>query len=572
MKKLLLTIIFVLILAGQGRGATHYFADAGSGGSDSNSGTYSSPWLSISKMETECTTSDICLLMCGDTWSGDTLNPNASTTYGAWYGSGTRVTSISDIPGSCSARPIIDNGTQVGRTIQGAASGVTIQYLDVRGGEDAIRPYTDWIIEYNLIGRGTNKYGIRSVDSQGGVSGVTIRYNTFDTHCDWVSTACTTETRIVDADGDGIPRDAINANHYDDDSWLVYGNYITDWFHSGIEIGQFEGDAPDNWEVYGNYIVKNAGYAAGFVDIDQGIALKGNTNHKIHDNVMKNIGQGITVEGGTGHRIYRNIVVGSAFGHLASNPFERWYAWLGRLLGIRNALAATPIESTSFHYKVQVVDTDHTVINDIVFQNNLSYGCRAKYAYHVITNAGDDSLSISNVTFINNIAVNCGDDNEEYCFGTRDTKGTITHDEIYWLNNIAYNAGDTGNDCGAGSNEECIAKIEVSAGVEDELSITELNALNWNTGNIEDDPLLKNPDETNGDFTLDTGSPCQEAGLDVVGYEDDLIDPTHDDIDADWPETAAAPITYIDRNGMMDIGPYAFSDDPPANKGGLFGG
>lgn len=82
MKKLFL-VLYGLFITASCHAATYYFADAGNGGSDSNSGTQVSPWKTIAKANT-IESGHTISFKCGSTFNDAQLNLKTGSTYNSY--------------------------------------------------------------------------------------------------------------------------------------------------------------------------------------------------------------------------------------------------------------------------------------------------------------------------------------------------------------------------------------------------------------------------------------------------------------------------------------------------------
>jgi hypothetical protein len=73
---------------------------------------------------------------------------------------------------------------------------------------------------------------------------------------------------------------------------------------------------------------------------------------------------------------------------------------------------------------------------------------------------------------------------------------------------------------------------------------------------VEADPLLTTPGS--GDFTLQSGSPCRDAGTEIGADYDDGLDPT-DNSAASWPSSVST-LDQDEHGGGWEVGAYVYED------------
>ncbi|MFA5132960.1 MAG: right-handed parallel beta-helix repeat-containing protein [Candidatus Paceibacterota bacterium] len=94
MRKLLCILFFLLMIPSVSWSANHYF-DATDGNDSTGDGSSGSPWQTLAKANTECTSGDVCYFASEETWTGSSsmISCASGVTYdGSTWGTGTRAT------------------------------------------------------------------------------------------------------------------------------------------------------------------------------------------------------------------------------------------------------------------------------------------------------------------------------------------------------------------------------------------------------------------------------------------------------------------------------------------------
>jgi hypothetical protein len=167
------------------------------------------------------------------------------------------------------------------------SSYVTIEHLDLRGGEQSLWIYnsSDFVVANSVIGAAAHMFGIRVNSSQYGI----IKNNNVDSEM--------TTYKQIPKDKGGFLLDGIFLVNYANFN-VVNDNYLKDWGHNGISI-----NSSHNNTIYNNLIEgPNSSYMRGF-----GIEKASNDN-KFYQNRIQNTTIRSQLGGGKYNAIYENII------------------------------------------------------------------------------------------------------------------------------------------------------------------------------------------------------------------------------------------------------------------------
>lgn len=447
--------------------ATNIYLDptAKSGGD----GSFAKPYDSWDDVEGRFNASNDYYQKCGTTAHiSDAINITNITAksgnrmiIGAYYAEGSF-----DLAGCLadSARPIIQNRGNASDIIKIANSDyVTLQNLDLREGKDTIEvsdtsSSSDYLtIEYNLIGEGCTGWGIRTLGNYTR-TGWEISHNTMDTKIG-------TYGQIP---GDTL-WDGIKFIYTSNSS--VHHNHIKDWGHTGIAIQSNS----DNNLIYNNFFESVDGRFQPFEFYDE--STSGN---KLYNNYIKGTSDGSKLMG-VSNEVYNNI-----------------FAFL-RAIGSGHIGVAISMGSLSC--------CGHSYNNK--FYNNTIYKTDA-FAIKIADGGG--TTNVTGLEIFNNLIVESGDcysgsrfcsSDEEYPIHIQDWNANSDINNNTFKNNIIYTPGRTTDVVKYLSSKQSISQFN------------NMNGANGNiiSGNINDDPKLKNPDK--GDFSLQSDSPYKGLGIGV---------------------------------------------------------
>jgi hypothetical protein len=234
--------------------ADHYFSisDGGDGqvaGHDTNGdGSFATPWRTIDKVEAECTGTDICALLCGDTWSGADWDERLNIDWNGMlvaYDGGDGGHYVDGSTYTCSgARPILDGNEacsgdsadlSAGINLDNANDGASLWDIEVRevnaigivigkdhDDADIRRVKTDYTCSHGIYTNGADQ--VTNPDTQG-VQDSEVRR---DNWREWSGTRCDEDEYSTDMHGGGI----VVSN--DGNNWLIKGNKVYEGCGEGI--------------------------------------------------------------------------------------------------------------------------------------------------------------------------------------------------------------------------------------------------------------------------------------------------------------------------------------------------
>lgn len=408
----------------------------------------------------------------------ETDQTNIDVTHRWWYDSGNNYLYIYCVGGNPADQFTTLKGSNTGDGTTSQAiriqnfSYITFQNLDLRGGEFCVTVesitanVTGIIFDECNIGYNSGDKGIQvqtTSDSYDVTSGQ-IKNCTFDSN-----SSLSYDWDIATADEDN-PGYAIVLDDGSQD-WLVHDNTMLDWHHSAILIDS----SSANRDTTGNEIYDNT-ITFSNIDLGRGVAMTGlSANNKFYRNLIQD-SKLFNNFGGDSNEFTHNIV------DTVTNP--SWDA-TGKAYGI----VVRPISTTC---------TSNQVYNN-VFYNTEEPAILVSDAGLAVT--VDDNEIINNILMNNTTSSNAG-----FTAGIALSIDSTIAGNVY-KNNIMYQSGITDYVDYRGTDK----------------TITEFNAENGNDSNTisenqAGDPLMTDP--VSDDFTLQVGSPCIDAGVDVGLTED----------------------------------------------------
>lgn len=374
---------------------------------------------------------------------------------------------------------------------------ITVSELDIRGGAGAsidVVAANHITIENCNIGWDGARIGIRKSSN---CDDIIIQDNTIDS-------------------GDRLPDNFLSARGTDDGiniygggatNWIIRRNTIQDWGHSCVGMDVFSGTA-SNIEVYDNKLTaENVDYCRG-IGFD---AITGSnpTNIKIYRNLIYKTNVQVQLNC-PNLEFYSNIINGTTNSTTAN-------AGSGRGIAIQGYSGRSPINMK--------------IYNNVI-ANCESEGLRIARSVGYEMATGNE---ITNNIFYNNgeLSPDAFDDAQIIIVPNPGT--TITGNTF--RNNLLYKSGVT---------DRIVYDSRNVANVF--MTIAEFNARNGSdsdviTGNLSADPLFV---DNNADFSLQTGSPAKNAGIDLGSpYNVGLIAST-------WPDDVNTGL----QTGDWNLGSY----------------
>lgn len=246
--------------------------------------------------------------------------------------------------------------------------------------------------------------------------------------------------------------------------WQIHDNRFTDWGHDAVIINGDTNQESQYNEIYLNIIeCPDGGDCKPFAFSG---AVGACTNNKFYRNFITGMETKANL-GGSYNEVYYNI-----FGQMTSPSYD--------------------YSGYSYHIALSIFnhESHHNKIN-----NNVFYGSPESGVWF------DSNAAIADNEVINNVLMNNGEDSYD-------------GDDYYQIEIGASTGGNTfkNNDMYVSGASNLISYRGTDK------TVTEFNAENGNnsdtiTDNINSDPLFT--DEASSDFTLQSGSPCIGAGVDV---------------------------------------------------------
>lgn len=291
--------------------------------------------------------------------------------------------------------------------------------------------------------------------------------------------------------GDGQSTDGINLND-GASNWHIHHNEFKAWAHSAVSIKQIRNLKQNN-----NNLVEDNLFECKDIDYMRALDISGG-DHLCENNVFqRNIVRNQSVTShvhGNSNTVANNLMLGLTVSSATEQPWAFDFYCI--------------INKSGNPGRKDLVCYDNKIVNNLVYNYASGQGVRALKSKSEATYEVHDNLVANNIFY-----------NVKTAFQTDAEVSTTT-----FTNNIIFNPSSSENFIYDYAN----------------YNLTDFEALTGNGGNVFSNNLISDPLFNNSaaeDFSLQTGSPAINAGIDVGLMTDYLLNPI---------------------NGTPDIGPFEF--------------